>query len=74
MAAFGRLWWLGWLAALLVAGPAGAADVTIRGLTFSGEAMYTYLDQNLTALPAGFAQTPGDRGTWSFNLRAQRNF
>lgn len=35
MAAFGRLWWLSWLAALLVAGPAGAADVTIRGLTFS---------------------------------------
>ena len=50
----------------------------VRGLTFSGEAMYTYLDQNLAgALPAAFApagQVAGDRGTWSFNLRAQRNF
>ncbi len=35
MVAFGRLWRLGWLAALLIAAPAGATEIKVLGLTFS---------------------------------------
>jgi hypothetical protein len=44
----------------------------VRGLTFSGEVMYTHLDQNIDATIG--AVTFADRGTWSYNVRAQRNF
>ncbi|KIZ38929.1 porin, partial [Rhodopseudomonas palustris] len=56
----------------------------VTGLTFSGEVMYTYLDQGysgtaaLTApgatKPAGLVYEFKDQGTWSGALRAQRTF
>jgi hypothetical protein len=45
----------------------------VKNLTFSGEAMYTYIDQN-NVTPVGAPIEAKDNGTWSFNLRAQRNF
>ncbi len=56
----------------------------VKNLTFSGEFMYTYLDQansGLVVLTApGATKPPGviyeykDQGVWSGNLRAQRTF
>jgi len=46
----------------------------VKGLTFSGEVMYSYLTQNNTGLVLPTGQTAGDRGTWTFGVRAQRNF
>lgn len=46
----------------------------VKGLTFSGEVMYSYLTQNNTGLVLPTGQVAGDRGTWTFGVRAQRNF
>jgi hypothetical protein len=46
----------------------------VKGLTFSGEVMYTYLTQNNTGLVLPTGAVAGDRGTWTFGVRAQRNF
>lgn len=56
----------------------------VKGLTFSGEVMYTYLDQKssgvITNLTASGAKPPfqtyelKDQSTWSGLLRAQRTF
>jgi hypothetical protein len=45
----------------------------VKGLTFSGEVMYSYLTQNRVGLVSP-TQVAGDRGTWTFGVRAQRNF
>ncbi|MBN8977282.1 MAG: porin [Rhizobiales bacterium] len=45
----------------------------VKGLTFSGEVMYSYLTQNRVGLVNATA-VAGDRGTWTFGVRAQRNF
>ncbi|MBN9039783.1 MAG: porin [Rhizobiales bacterium 62-47] len=54
----------------------------VKNLTFSGEVLYTYLDQKNTgalALPANVTKPAGtyelkDQGTWTVGLRAQRTF
>ncbi|MFZ5738454.1 MAG: porin, partial [Pseudomonadota bacterium] len=54
----------------------------VKGLTLSGEVMYTYLDQASSGiLPLTAAGTKPaatyefkDQGVWSGNLRVQRNF
>ncbi|MGX9392663.1 porin [Nitrobacteraceae bacterium UC4446_H13] len=46
----------------------------VKGLTFSGEVMYSYLTQNNTGLVLPTGAVAGDRGTWTFGVRAQRNF
>uniref|UniRef100_Q07NB5 Porin n=1 Tax=Rhodopseudomonas palustris (strain BisA53) TaxID=316055 RepID=Q07NB5_RHOP5 len=54
----------------------------VKGLTFSGEVMYTQLDQNhsgVVALAPGGTKPIAnyelkDQNTWSGNLRVQRNF
>jgi hypothetical protein len=54
----------------------------VKGLTFSAEAMYTWLDQNFTGTavlgPTGARPRAvyefKDQGTWTFGVRAQRNF
>ena len=54
----------------------------VKNLTFSGEVMYTYLDQKQTgvvALPAIGTKPAAlyefkDQGVWSGNLRVQRTF
>jgi hypothetical protein len=54
----------------------------VKGLTFSGEVMYTQLDQNysgLVTLSPGATKPTAvyelkDQSTWSGNLRVQRNF
>jgi hypothetical protein len=45
----------------------------VKNLTFSGEAMYTHIDQ-ASVTPVGAAIAAGDQGTWTFGLRAQRTF
>ena len=46
----------------------------VKNLTFSGEVMYTYIDQkNVGVTPIGGA-TLASEGTWTFGVRAQRNF
>jgi hypothetical protein len=56
----------------------------VKGLTFSGEVMYTWLDQGFagtaTLAPSAASRKPvavyefKDQGTWTFGLRAQRSF
>jgi hypothetical protein len=54
----------------------------VKGLTFSGEVLYSFLDQKMSgtaALPANTTKPAGlyeakDQGTWTFGVRAQRNF
>lgn len=46
----------------------------VKNLTFSGEVMYTYIDQkNVGVTPIG-GFTLASEGTWTFGVRAQRNF
>lgn len=46
----------------------------VKNLTFSGEVMYTYIDQkNVGVTPIGGAILASE-GTWTFGVRAQRNF
>lgn len=46
----------------------------VKNLTLSGEAMYTYLTQHNTGLVLPTGAVAGDRGTWSFSVRAKRDF
>lgn len=57
----------------------------VQNLTFSGEVMYTYLDQNMSGQIAAAANAMGtfkpagiyeykDQGIWSGNLRVRRTF
>ena len=45
----------------------------VKNLTFSGEVMYTYIDQKNVGIAASGA-TLASEGTWTFGVRAQRNF
>ncbi|MBN8961607.1 MAG: porin [Rhizobiales bacterium] len=46
----------------------------VKNLTLSGEAMYTYLTQHNTGALLPNGAIAGDRGTWSFSVRARRDF
>jgi hypothetical protein len=46
----------------------------VKNLTLSGEVMYTNIDQNNSGVSAINGKTLADEGTWTFGVRAQRNF
>lgn len=46
----------------------------VKNLTLSGEVMYSYLTQHNTGAVLPNNAVAGDRGTWTFGVRAQRVF
>jgi hypothetical protein len=52
----------------------------VKNLTFTGEALYTHVDQNWVAgtnvgtSASGVRANPKDAGTWTFGVRAMRTF
>lgn len=46
----------------------------VKNLTFSGEVMYTYIDQKNVGVAAITGATLASEGTWTFGVRVQRNF
>lgn len=45
----------------------------VKNLTLSGEVMYTNIDQKNVGFTASGAELASE-GTWTFGVRAQRNF